>query len=203
MMDDSSSFGSLGHAMTSTQKLIHKLEKYCHIVQITGTFRHLPLSGIHEILLLSVGKRLKDLTGAFINSTTANELHTMFLNPIKGIHNPSLLCAPKYTFHWEKYKFTVINLLSITQLAIAQLIHTGPPQFAEWLTSRMPSQYPSLPWSYSISKDYHLLNNNKVIKNIKQENHFFEAIGSRFIPPEDRLNGDPAYWHSFKLDATP
>ena len=197
-----SEYGDLKHALNASQILIHKLEKHAGAVQITGDFRFLPTSGTSEITLLTVGRRIKDLTNKFLPGAEETKLHNFLVNTkTKGLkYVGSRLVNNRiiYTLEWMNYTFTLINLKSITQLPVAQIVNTGPTEFVDWLTSRavVPN---TLPWEYSISKILLNLNKNgKPVTGIKIENDLFNEIGYTFIGLEDRKNGTPDYWQSFK-----
>ena len=197
------SYGDLKHAINATQILIHKLEKHAGAVQITGNFRYMPSQGTTEIRLLSVGRRLKDLTNKFISGPRQHKLDSFLRHKkTKGIeYNGSRLLNGRYIYalSYMGYEYTIYNLKSTTQMAIAQLINTGPEAFTLWLTSKSVNPH-ALPWLWTISQRHLIIYNDlKPVTNIKTENDVFKALGYKFIGLEERRTGTPDFWASFKI----
>ena len=205
MHDKNAPYGHLGHAIRVSQKLIHIIEPHCKHIQMTGAIRYLPLENIDTIELIALAKPIKDLLGQAIDVVGANKLSQWLSHPHDDIDDLDRLSFedvfPTYRFKYKDYRFIITAVQTVSQLAIAQLIHSGPATFTTWLTSENHSNNSSgaLPWGFNIA-GYTLYDNNRKPVEVKHEHDVFKAIGYHYIHLIDRQDGNPTFWTSLKME---
>jgi hypothetical protein len=113
------------------------------------------------------------------------------------VHNWICPDPPIYEWTGALYKYKLVTVRNESEMFIAQLLHTGPDNFVDWLTKEEAHSLGALPWGYKI-KNYQLINNVKEPIILTDEHEFFDAIGYEFIDLDDRNDGNPSFWRDFK-----
>ncbi len=190
----SASYGVLEDCLSEAQVLISILEKTVDKIDVTGQLKHRYINGHSRIELLAIPKTTPNMFGEPRLST---EMHHLLIDTVKDLawikDNP-----PDYEWQGKRYLWKLTTLEDESQWTIAQIIHSGPTLFSQWLQRTETHRGGALPWGYSI-QHYTLFNNNEKPIAINSESEFFETLGYLPIPLKDRSDGYPQYWRGFKL----
>ena len=188
------SYGVLGDCLTEADTLMTILGKTVDKIEVTGQLKHKYLNGHSLIELLAIPKTSPDMFGEPRINT---EMHYRLIDTIKDVawikDEP-----PDYEWQGKRYLWKLTTLRDESQWTLAQIMHTGPDYFTKWLTSPKLHRGGMLPWGYAI-KDYTLFTNNGEAIGLISESDFWSTLGYLPISLEDRSDGDPAFWRSFKL----
>lgn len=179
----------LAHALTTAQKLIHRLNPTTTVIQISGRLRHLELHNHLQIKLIAIPKPKHNLVGELLPHTHS-ALHGL-LHEQKDFdwYVPD---PPQYQWKANHYRWTLITVDNIHEFAVTQLLMTGPDSFVDWITNE-ESRGGALPWAWAFHQGRLYNNNFKLIKT-PTERHIFNQIGYEFIPLQERSDGNPNYW---------
>ena len=189
--------GELSHAMRTTQRLIHNTNKLTHQQQITGLLRRMPIQGIETIDIIMRPKLQKKLTNDKLYDFTGTQLAEYLRKRFNAIATRE--AEHIYTFSLDSYQYNIIMVFESWEVPVAQLLHTGPPEFTMWLSTETERDKGAMPWGYYF-KHYTLIDNtHKKIPNIKQEIDVFTAIGFNHISLANRFQGNKTYWDSFNI----
>ena len=184
--------GELAHSVRAAQHLIHKLCDVVDKIQITGRLRHLDYNGHSRVELLAIPKTMTNLIG---EPSQGTQLHERLYELIS---NWECAIPPNYKWTGAFYHYSLTTVSTASQLTIAQVIHSGPQEFVDWITKTKSHFNGALPWGFSV-QDYMLRDNNKNYIDVLDEEHFFDAIGYQFIALDDRNDGNPEYWSQYKI----
>ncbi|MHC1623124.1 MAG: hypothetical protein ACXQTR_00865 [Candidatus Methanospirareceae archaeon] len=188
------SYGVLGDCLLEADILMSILGKTVDKIEVTGQLKHKYLNAHSLIELLAIPKTSPDMFGEPRHNT---EMHYLLIDTL---HDSAWINdePPNYEWQGKRYQWKLTTLKNETQWALAQIIHSGPDYFTQWLTSPKLHRGGLLPWGYTIN-DYTLFNNSKEPIAIWSESDFWLALDYLPISLEDRANGDPAFWRGFKL----
>ncbi len=188
------SYGVLENALDNAKVLTKALQKTVTKIGVTGQLNHKHINGYTHLELLAVPKTVPDILGEPLQTTEMHQLlHTIVEGSLWIEDGP-----PDYRWNTEHYHWTLTTLKDESLWTLAQIIHTGPDYFINWLKSSTVHRAGALPWGYSILNKYMLVNNNGFPVAINSESEFWETLGYLPIPLEDRADGNPQYWRTFK-----
>lgn len=192
------SYGVLENALHNAEVLMEFLQKTVIKIGVTGQLNHKHINGYTHIELLAIPKTTPDILGKPLQTT---EMHQLLHKTVKDsfwIEDG----PPDYKWNTEHYHWRLTTLKDQSQWIIAQIWHTGPDYFTNWLLSTKAHRKGALPWGYHI-KDYNLFTGDNVSIAIQSESDFWETLGYLPISLEDRSDGNPQYWRSFALVQNP
>ena len=188
------SYGVLDNCLDEANMLMSILKETVTKIDVTGQLKHGYLNGHTEIELLAIPKTSPDMFGEPRQNT---EMHYLLTDTVADLSWQSDE-PPNYVWQGRHYLWKLTTLKDESQWVIAQIIHTGPIWFAQWLQKSESHHKGALPWGYSI-QDYTLFNNNREPIAINSESEFWETLGYLPISLEDRSDGHPQFWRGFKL----
>lgn len=188
------SYGVLDNCLDEANLLMSILKNTVTKIDVTGQLKHGYLNGHSEIEILAIPKTSPDMFGEPRQNT---EMHYLLIDTVADLSwikdEP-----PDYEWQGKRYLWKLATLKDESQWIIAQIIHSGPIWFSQWLQKSESHRKGALPWGYTI-KDYILFNNNNEPIAINSESEFFETLGYLPISLEDRSDGHPQFWRGFKL----
>lgn len=192
--------GQLAHAMRTAQRLIHDTGKMCHQQQVTGLLRRMPILGITTIDIIMRPRLQRDLINNKLFNFTGTELAEYISKKYKAITTRN--AEHIYTFSLDSYQFNIIMVFESWEMPVAQILHTGPPEFATWLSTETERDDGAMPWGYYF-KHYTLIDNgHKRIPGIKEEKDVFTKIGYSYFSLMSRFEGNGEEWAKSAIDHT-
>lgn len=187
------SYGVLENALDNAETLMKLLQSTVDKIDVTGQLKHKLINGYTHIELLAIPKTVPDILGEPLQTTEMHELLHKTIKDALWIKDS----PPDYKWNSEHYHWKLTALKDESQWIIAQIWHTGPDYFINWLMSTRAHRKGALPWGY-YTKSYNLFTNNNVSIAIQSESDFWKALGYLPIPLQDRHDGNPQYWRTFK-----